>query len=263
MPDRRNVMILTVDIGNTNTVLSVYTTEKELIFSSRFATDSTITDDQMAILFKSAADINKVDLSHVRGAIISSVVPPLMTACKGAIKRLTGISPFVVGPGIKTGLNIKIDDTSIAGADLVCAAVGALEKYKPPMIIFDLGTATTITAIDNSGAFIGGAIMPGIKISLDALSRRTAQLPHINTELKSDMIIGTNTIDCMKTGIILGSASMIEGMIKRFKRVLGEDAAVIATGGLSTSVVEHCEENIIVDRDLVSEGALAIYFKNK
>lgn len=256
-------MILTVDIGNTNTVLSVYTKDKKPVFSSRFATDSTMTDDQTAILFKSAADINGVDLKVVDGAIISSVVPPLVTACKEAIKKLTGISPLVVGPGIKTGLNIKIDDTSIAGADLVCAAVGALEKYKPPMIIFDLGTATTITAIDKSGAFIGGAIMPGIKISLDALSSRTAQLPHINTELKSDIIIGTNTIDCMKTGIILGSASMIEGMIKRFKRVLGNDTAVIATGGLSETVVKHCEENIIIDRDLVSEGALAIYFKNK
>lgn len=256
-------MILTVDIGNTNTVLSVYTKDKKPVFSSRFATDSTMTDDQTAILFKSAADINGVDLKVVDGAIISSVVPPLVTACKEAIKKLTGINPLVVGPGIKTGLNIKIDDTSIAGADLVCAAVGALEKYKPPMIIFDLGTATTITAIDKSGAFIGGAIMPGIKISLDALSSRTAQLPHINTELKSDIIIGTNTIDCMKTGIILGSASMIEGMIKRFKRVLGNDTAVIATGGLSETVVKHCEENIIIDRDLVSEGALAIYFKNK
>ena len=256
-------MILTVDIGNTNTVLSVYTKDKKPVFSSRFATDSTMTDDQTAILFKSAADINGVDLKVVDGAIISSVVPPLVTACKEAIKKLTGISPLVVGPGIKTGLNIKIDDTSIAGADLVCAAVGALEKYKPPMIIFDLGTATTITAIDKSGAFIGGAIMPGIKISLDALSSRTAQLPRINTELKSDMVIGTNTIDCMKTGIILGNASMIEGMIKRFKRVLGNDTAVIATGGLAETVVKHCEENVIIEGDLVSEGALAIYFKNK
>ena len=128
-------MILTVDIGNTNTVLSVYTKDKKPVFSSRFATDSTMTDDQTAILFKSAADINGVALKVVDGAIISSVVPPLVTACKEAIKKLTGISPLVVGPGIKTGLNIKIDDTSIAGADLVCAAVGALEKYKPPMII--------------------------------------------------------------------------------------------------------------------------------
>lgn len=255
-------MVLTVDIGNTNIVLSAYTKEKKLEFSSRFATDALMTEDQCAMLFKSAAGINEFDLKKINGAIISSVVPPLLTACKQAIKRLTGINPLVVGPGIKTGLNIKIDDTSIAGADLICAAVGALEKYKPPMIIFDLGTATTITAIDKSGAFIGGAILPGIKISLDALSSRTAQLPHINTELKSDIIIGTNTVDCMKSGIILGNASMIDGMIKRYKTVLGEDATIIATGGLAPCVVKHCESKVFIDNDLVSEGSLAIFFKN-
>ncbi len=256
-------MVLTVDVGNTNIVLSAYTKERELQFSSRFATDVNMTEDQCAMLFKSAADINEFDIKQIDGAIVSSVVPPLITACKEAIKRLTGINPLVVGPGIKTGLNIKIDDTAVAGADLVCAAVGALTRYKPPMIIFDMGTATTITAIDREGAFIGGAIMPGIKLSLDALSNGTAQLPHINTELNSDIIIGKNTVDCMKSGIILGNASMVDGMIKRYKSVLGDDANVVATGGLASCIVKHCENDIIINDELVSEGLLAIYFKNK
>lgn len=255
-------MVLTVDVGNTNIVLSVYDDNKKPVFTSRFATDSLMTVDQTAILFKSAADINEFDLSEIDGAIVSSVVPPLTQVCKDAVNRLAGVDPFVVGPGIKTGLNIKIDDTSIAGADLVCAAVGALEKYAPPLIIFDLGTATTITAIDRDGAMIGGAIMPGIKISLDALSMRTAQLPHINTELRSDIVIGTNTVDCMKSGVLLGNASMMDGMIKRYKAVLGDDATVIATGGLAPCVVRHCESDITVDSSLVSEGSLVIYYKN-
>lgn len=255
-------MVLTVDVGNTNIVMSVYGDDKRALFCSRFATDSLMTADQAAILFKGAADINGFDLSRVDGAIISSVVPPLMHSCKLAIKRLTNVKPFVVGPGIKTGLNIRIDDTSIAGADLICAAVGALGKYTPPLIIFDLGTATTITAIDRTGTMIGGAIMPGIKISLDALSKRTALLPHINTELRSDIVIGTNTIDCMKSGIVLGNASMIDGMIKRYRSVLGEDAKAIATGGLAGGIVSHCENEITVDPNLVSEGSLIIYYKN-
>ena len=175
-----------------------------------------------------------------------------------------GVEPLVVGPGIKTGLNIRLDNPAILGADLVCGAVGALLKYKPPLIIFDFGTATTISGIDSTGAFLGGSIIPGINVSLKALSSSAAQLQDINTDSGSIGVIGTNTIDSMRSGSILGSASMMDGMISRYKEVLGEDATVVATGGLASSVTPYCKtKEIILDNDLLLDGLLAIYRRNK
>ncbi len=254
-------MIFTVDVGNTNIVISGYKNDK-LAFTSRLATDKLKMEDQYAIEFSNIFRLYGYKAEDFHGAIISTVVPPLITTLKSAIKKLLNCKVFVVGPGVKTGLNIKIDNPANLGADLVCCAVGALKRYSSPLIIFDLGTATTISAINASGEFVGGSILPGVKVSLTALSNSTAQLPHINTEIDGDLTIGTNTIECMKSGIVLGTASMIDGMIDRYKAILGENATVIATGGLSEGIIKHCTKDIIFDQDLLSYGLYAIYKKN-
>lgn len=254
-------MILTVDVGNTNIVLGGFENDK-LKFTSRVATEASKMEDQYAIEFADILQLYGYKPSHFDGAIISTVVPPLIPVLKSAIVKLLKCKVIVVGPGIKTGLNIKIENPAILGSDLVCAAVGALKRYAPPLIIFDLGTATTITAIDKTGALLGGSILPGVKVSLHALSSATAQLPHISTELEGNTVIGANTIDSMKSGIVLGTASMMDGMIDRYRDVLGENATVLVTGGLAPSIASHCRRELIVEDNLISDGLYIIYKKN-
>ena len=254
-------MVITVDVGNTNIVLGGYKNDK-LVFTSRIATEASKMEDQYAIVFADIIKLYGYCPEDFDGAIISTVVPPLINVLKSAIKKLFKCKVIVVGPGVKTGLNIRIDNPAILGSDIVCGAVGAMLKYKPPFIIFDLGTATTITAVDKTGALLGGSIIPGVKVSLNALSAATAQLPYINTELENDVLIGGNTIDAMKSGIVLGTASMMEGMIDRYKEVLGEEAVVLATGGLAQSIAKHCRRELIIAPDLLSNGLYALYKKN-
>jgi type III pantothenate kinase len=254
-------MVFTVDVGNTNIVLGAYKDDK-LVFTSRIATEASKMVDQYAIEFADIIKLYGYNPSDFNGAIISTVVPPLVNDLEAAVKKLLKCKVIIVGPGIKTGLNIKIDNPATLGSDLVCAAVGALKKYAPPLIIFDLGTATTISAIDRNGVMLGGSIFPGVRISLDALSRSTAQLPHINTELEGNIVIGANSIDSMKSGIVLGTASMMDGMIDRYKEILGEDATVLVTGGLTPNIAKHCRREIIIDQNLLSEGLYIIYKKN-
>ncbi len=254
-------MILTVDVGNTNIVLGGYENDK-LKFMSRIATEASKMEDQYAIDFCDIFKLYGYKSGQFDGAIISSVVPPLVPVLKRALEKLLRCKVFIVGPGIKTGLNIKIDNPGSTGADLVCAAVGALNKYTTPCIIFDLGTATTISAINDNGEMIGGSIVPGVKVSLNALSSLTAQLPHIDTELTGNVVIGTNTIDAMKSGIVLGTASMMDGMIERYREILGKNAVVIVSGGLATSIVPHCKTEVIIDSNLLIDGLYLLYKKN-
>lgn len=254
-------MIFTVDVGNTNIVLGAFESER-LKFTSRVATEASKMEDQYAIEFADILTLYGYKPSHFDGAIISTVVPPLLPVLKRALTKLFKCKVLVVGPGIKTGLNIKIENPAILGSDLVCGAVGALQKYTMPCIIVDLGTATKFTALDKSGALLGGSIMPGVYISLKALSNSTAQLPHINAELIGNNVIGANTIDSMKSGIVLGTASMIDGMIDRYREILGENAVVIATGGIAPSIIEHCNHEIITDENLLLDGLYTIYKKN-
>lgn len=256
-------MVFTVDVGNTNIVLGAFKGENELVFNARVATEASKTEDQYAIIISELLTLNGIERNAFKGAIISSVVPQLIIPLKNAVRKLLGVEAFVVGPGIKTGLNIRLDNPGSLGADLVCGAVGALMKYKAPLIIFDFGTATTISGIDRQGAFLGGSIIPGINVSLRALSSSAAQLQDINTDSGSVVVVGTNTIDSMRSGILLGNASMVDGMIERYREVLGEDANVVATGGLASSVLPYCRtKGIILDEDLLLDGLLAIYRKN-
>ena len=255
-------MVFTVDAGNTNIVLGAFKDDK-LLFTSRIATEATKTEDQYAITFYDLIKLNNCNVSDFSGAVISTVVPSLVPVLKNAVKKLLKVEALVVGPGIKTGLNIKLENPAILGADLVCGAVGALAKYKAPLIIFDFGTATTISGIDKNGSFLGGSIIPGVNVSLKALSSSTAQLQDINASQGVASPIGKNTPDCMRSGILLGNASMMDGMIKRYKKELGEDATVIATGGIAPTILPYCEtKGIISDPDLLLDGLYLIYKKN-
>lgn len=254
-------MIFTVDVGNTNIVLGAFENDK-LKFTSRVATEASKMEDQYAIEFGNIIKLNGYKPSQFDGAIISTVVPPLMSTLKRALKKLLKCRVLVVGPGIKTGLNIKIDNPAMLGADLVCGAVGALLKYTPPCIIFDMGTATTISGINAKGEMVGGSIMPGVRISLEALSKSAAQLPEINLDMREETVIGANTIDCMASGVVLGNAAMMEGMIDRYREILGENAVVIATGGLAPVISKHCRRDVHVEENLLLDGLYEIYKKN-
>lgn len=256
-------MVFTIDVGNTNIVLGAFLNDK-LVFTSRIATHPHYTEDQYAITFADIIRLYDCDVKAFSGAIISSVVPSLVGVLKNAVKKLMGINALVVGPGIKTGLNIKLEDPAILGADLVCGAVGALAKYKAPLIIFDFGTATTISAIDKNGCFLGGSIIPGVNVSLKALSSSAALLQDIGAGNGAPDVIGTNTPDSMRSGIILGTASMVDGMVKRYREKLGESASVIATGGLAGIIVKNClTPEIILDDNLLLDGLYTIYKKNR
>lgn len=254
-------MVFTVDAGNTNIVIGGFENDK-LLFTSRVATQTALMADEYAVKFGEIISLYGHEASSIEGSIISSVVTPLTPVLNSAVKRLTGKKVITVGPGIKTGVNIKIDDPAVLGADLVCGAVGAMEKYDPPCAIFDLGTATTISAIDRNRFFLGGSIIPGVKVSLKALSSTAAALPDINTELTGNVLIGTNTVDSMKSGSIIGTASMMDGMAVRYKEVIGEDAVIIATGGLAPSIVPYCREKFILDETLLLDGLYSLYRKN-
>ncbi len=253
-------MLLCVDIGNTNIVMGAYDSD-ELLFVVRLKTDKHRTADQYAVELRALLSLHDCKENAFKGAIISSVVPPLMPTVREAIKKILGCKVMCVSPGIKTGLNIKIDNPAILGSDLVCGAVSAISHYKPPCILIDLGTATKISGIDKFGSFVGCSILPGIGISLEALSTGTAQLPHIELDTAS-AIIGTNTVDSMRSGVVFGTASMIDGMIRKYRSVLGDDATVIATGGYSANIVPFCETEIIRDPNIVLNGLRLIYEKN-
>ena len=253
-------MILALDVGNTNIVIGCLDDDK-IYFVGRLATDRSRTDDEYAISFKNLMELNGIDTRHITGSIISSVVPPLIHILELAVEKSIGRTPLVIGPGLKTGLNIKIDNPAQLGSDLVVDAVAAIHQYNPPLIIFDMGTATTVSVIDNNKNYLGGMIIPGVKASQEALTSRTSLLQSISLE-PPKRIIGTNTIDCMKSGAIYGNAATLDGIIDRVEEELGEKATVVATGGLSKCIVPYCKRDIIVDDDLLLKGLRLIYQKN-
>jgi len=254
-------MILTVDIGNSNIVLGGVEGEK-ISFEARLRTDATKTSDEYCIDLKMILDVYRVLPEDIEGSIIASVVPQVLNSMQTAIKKLTGKTSLVVGPGLKTGLNIKIENPAQTGADLVVGAVAALREHKPPMIVIDMGTATTMIVLDETGALIGGCICPGVRISVDALTERTALLPGLQLD-QPKKAIGRNTIDCMRSGIMMGNACMLDGMIARMEEELGQKCSVIATGGIAKFIVPMCKTPIVYDKDLLVKGLAALYRDNK
>ena len=254
-------MILTVDIGNSNIVLGGVQ-EDTIVFEARLRTEATKTSDQYCVDLKILLDVYKVNPGDIEGCIISSVVPQVLNSFQTAIKKLIGKTPLVVGPGIKTGLDIRLENPGQTGADLVVADVAALREHKPPLIVIDMGTATTMSVLDQNGAHIGGCIIPGVRISLDALTDRTALLPGLQLD-QPKRAIGRNTIDAMRSGIMIGNACMLDGMIERMEAELGSKTTVIATGGIAKFIVPLCKTPIIYDKDLLIKGLVALYRDNK
>ncbi len=254
-------MILTVDVGNSNIVLGGIRDE-EIVFEARLRTDATKTSDEYCIDLKMLLEVYNLKPSDIEGSIIASVVPQVLNSMQTAIRKLTGKMPLVVDPDLKTGLKIAIDNPAQAGADLVVGCVAALRQHAAPMIIIDMGTATTMIVVDKDGAMIGGAISPGVKISMDALTGRTALLPGLQLD-QPKKAIGSNPIDCMRSGIMLASACMIDGMIDRMEEELGYKTTVIATGGIAKFVLPMCRHEIIYDKDLLVKGLATLYRENQ
>lgn len=254
-------MILAFDIGNTNIVLGGFEGDKT-VFLTRVATSLDKTEAEYAVLIKSLLDIYKIKPGSIEGSIVSSVVPPLNNIIMHVMELVTGKSPLFVGPGIKTGLNI-IGDPRELGADLVVAAIAALQKYPGEYLcLLDMGTATTLSVVERSGVFRGVIIYPGVMVSFDALTSRTAQLPRISFD-EPKQVLGNTTVDSMQSGLIYGSAAMLDGLIDRVEEELGAPCTVIATGGLSGKIVPHCRREIILDADLLLDGLRLLYEKNQ
>ena len=252
-------MILAIDIGNTNIVIGCCE-EKKIFFMERLTTNHTATALEYAISLKAILELSDVDKKDITGAIISSVVPSVTYTVRTAVKKLIGVDALVIGPGIKTGLSIKTDNPAQLGSDLVVDAVAGIQEYGAPLVIFDLGTATTVSVINKEKEYLGGMILPGMMISLNAMVSGTSQLPKISLE-KPKKLIGTNTIDCMKSGILYGTASSMDGIIDRIRGEIG-DVTVVATGGLAGTMVPLCRNRVILDDELLIKGLMIIYNKN-
>lgn len=253
-------MILAVDIGNTNIVIGCIEQEK-IYFVERVSTNISKTELEYVVEFKTLLDLYQIKMEEITGCIIASVVPPLNNIVKTALEKLLHIMPMLVGPGVKTGLNILMDNPAQVGSDLIVNAVAALSYYGAPIIIIDMGTATTISVVDDKKNYVGGMILPGVKVSLESLVNRTSQLPRISLEAPKKMI-GRNTIDCMKSGIIMGQAASMDGLIERTWEELGYQAKVVATGGLAGCIVPYCKKKILYDNELTLKGLGIIYQKN-
>ncbi len=255
-------MLLTIDIGNTNITIGVYNSD-ELVFVSRIATDRSKTPDQYAIDFKQIFALYNTPQNSFQGAAISSVVPELSSSISDAVKKITGCKPMILGPGIKTGMNILIDNPAQLGADLLAGCVGAAALYPLPCLVVDLGTASKISVIDKNGSFCGCTITPGIGISLDALSARTSQLPSISLKTPKKAI-GKNTVDSMQSGTVFGYAAMIDGLCEKLEEELGEKVmSTVATGGLAKDLIKSCKRNIAYNGELIHYGLKVLYEKNK
>lgn len=252
-------MIVAIDIGNTNIVIGCCD-EGQILFMERLTTNHTATELEYAISFKTIFEIHGIDIKKINGSIISSVVPSVTDTVKGAVKKICGFDSMIIGPGIKTGLSIKTDNPAQLGSDLVVDAVAGIHEYGAPLVIFDMGTATTISVINKEKEYLGTIIMPGMMISLNAMVSGTSQLPKISLD-KPKKLIGTNTVECMKSGLLYGTASSMDGMIDRIRDEIGR-ITVIATGGLAGTVVPLCRNEIILDDELLIKGLMLIYNKN-
>jgi type III pantothenate kinase len=255
-------MLLVFDVGNTNMVLGVYE-GTELKKHWRINTDKEKTSDEYGILISNLFQYDKVDMNSITDVIISSVVPNVMHSLENFCIKYCNKKPLIVGPGIKTGLNIKYDNPKQVGADRIVNAVAAIEKYKSPMIIIDFGTATTFCAISEKGDYLGGTIAPGIKISSEALFQRASKLPRVELT-KPSSVICKNTVTAMQAGIIYGYVGSVEKIIDMMKKELNlEDVKVIATGGLSTLIASETDSIDYVDRFLTLDGLRILHEKNK
>ena len=254
-------MVLAIDIGNSNIVIGCFEGER-ILFVERVSTNHSATDLEYASTIRMAMHIHDMDAAAMEGAIISSVVPTLTGTVKRAIEKYAGVKVTVVGPGIKTGLSIQIDNPAQLGSDLVVDAVAGISSYPTPQIIVDMGTATTYSVIDRRKNYVGTLITTGVSISADALTSATSQLPKIGFD-SPRTVIGKNTVDSMRAGLMYSNAAAIDGICDRIEEELGEKCTVIATGGLAGIVTSLCKREVILDETLMLKGLMLIYNKNK
>ncbi|MCM1285178.1 MAG: type III pantothenate kinase [Acetobacter sp.] len=252
-------MILAVDVGNTYIVIGVIDGDN-LVCSGRIATTAYDTEDDYAMRLHSFIHLNNLD--DIDGAIVSSVVPVLSRTITKAIKLVCKVDAVVVGPGVKTGLNIRIDNPAELGADLVVGSVASIAKYPCPQVIFDFGTATTASVIDENKTYIGGVVLCGVKTAINAISNGAAQLPQVDISAP-ERVISSNTIDCMRSGAVYGTAAMMDGLVSRIECELGKKVTVIVTGELGKTISKECVTDIIYDDNLLIDGLRIIYNKNK
>ena len=253
-------MILTIEIGNSTITLGGVE-GSDIRFECRINTDRVKTSDTYCIDLKTLFEIYGIDMASIEGVIIASVVPQVLNSVRTAIRKLLNTEPLVVGPGLKTGLDIRLENPGQMGADLVAADVAALSEHKPPLIVIDMGTATTMAVLDPNGAHLGGCVCPGVKISLEALTGNTSLLPGIQLD-SPKQALGRNTADAMRSGIMFGTASMLDGMIDRFRAETGWDFTIVATGGLAKRIVPLCHNEIVYDRHLIIKGLARLYRDN-
>lgn len=254
-------MILAIDMGNTCVVLGCIDDQKTY-FVEELSTDRSKSALEYAMGIKTVLELYHINIREINGAIISCVVPSLLPVISQAVEKIIGKPPKTVGPGLKTGFNIHMENPRQLGSDLVVDAVAGIREYGAPLIIIDMGTATTISVIDKDKNYIGGAILPGVHLAMNALSNNAAQLYNVSLEAPS-RVIGRNTTECMQSGMILGNAACIDGMIDRIEEELGYTAAVIATGGMRHVVIPYCRHQIIIDDSLLLKGLKILYDKNR
>lgn len=253
-------MILALDVGNTNIVVGCLEGE-DIYLECRLSSDRNKTEAEYAVIFKNLLDIYDIDLSKIDGAIISSVVPPITNTIKNAVFTVTGCEPVEVNVAMNHGLKFTMDNPEV-GNDLTVVAVAALDKFRAPLIIFDLGTATTISIIDKDGVFRGVSIIPGVKTAMNALFDNAAQLTAVKLEAPPSAI-GTNTVESLQSGAVFGNAAMMDGMIDRIEAELGYKTTVVATGGLAKFLTPHCSHDIYCDDSMLLRGLQILYNKNK
>ena len=255
-------MLLAIDIGNSNVVFGCLNEKNEVVRQFRMVTDLKKTEDEYAAGMQNILNFNGLNCENIEGAIISSVVPPLTEIFRTAVEKIIGVRALVVGAGLKTGLNIMIENPASLGSDIVAASVAAMAEFPLPVIVFDMGTATTITVVDKGNKYIGGAIVPGVALSMSALSSGTSLLQKVPIEAPKKCI-NTTTTESMQSGAVYGNASLMDGMIDRFEQELGCTASLVATGGIAKKIVPHCRHKILYDENLLLRGLAIIYRKNK
>ncbi len=253
-------MVLAIDVGNSTVTIGLFTVEGTLQFRATMKTVKDSTRDQYAMDLLNIFRLYNADMDGVTGTIISSVVPPMTTELTRAVRLLTGKLPLVVGSGIKTGLNIIAEAHGQLGADIVASCVAAIDKYPSPLIMIDMGTATTLSVLKQN-TYEGCVICPGLHIGVEALSQRAAELPHISIE-PPPSILGRNTVDAMRSGAIFGHAAMLDNMIERLEAATWKAETVVMTGGSGVIVRKHCKRDIIFDANLLMDGLYLLYQKN-